>query len=81
MEWQTDGVQALERSEKLRTDIYESLADIPAKLEEVQDLAEVHYQSADLQRRADSVLVAIFVVLERIVNELTQNMTSKACFS
>jgi hypothetical protein len=43
----------------------------------VQDLAEIHYRSAELQRRADSVFIAIFVVLERIVDELSRNMASK----
>ncbi|KAF1961538.1 hypothetical protein CC80DRAFT_532137 [Byssothecium circinans] len=68
---------AVGRAEKLRTDIYECLAEIPLKLKAVQDLAEVYYQSAGLQMRADSVFVSIFMVLERIVNELSKNMAKK----
>ncbi|KAF2678846.1 hypothetical protein K458DRAFT_435517 [Lentithecium fluviatile CBS 122367] len=68
---------AVERADNLRTDIYEALANIPMRLREVENLADVHYHSAELQQRADSVFVAIFVVLEGIVNELTKSMARK----
>ncbi|KAH8887910.1 hypothetical protein GQ53DRAFT_844008 [Thozetella sp. PMI_491] len=69
---------ALERAENVRHDIYEALADIPRKLQEVQDLAKLHYWSPELHYRASSVIVAILTILERIVNELTKSMAKKS---
>ncbi|CAI6342067.1 unnamed protein product [Periconia digitata] len=70
-------IGAAGRADKLRTVIYETLAKIPLKLSEVQELAEVHYRSGILQMHADAVFVSIFVTLEKIVNELTKNVAKK----
>ncbi|KAL8364769.1 hypothetical protein RB595_003849 [Gaeumannomyces hyphopodioides] len=68
---------ALERADKIRSDIYGAVADVPYKIMELKDLLGVHIRSAELQRRADSVFVAIFDVLFAIVEELSKNLAKK----
>lgn len=61
--------------EKRRQAVEDALASIPKKLAMVQRLSDVHVKSELLHERADGVLVAIFVVLEEIVNDLTMDWT------
>ncbi|KAL8300752.1 hypothetical protein RB593_010210 [Gaeumannomyces tritici] len=68
---------ALERADKIRSDIYGAVADVPYKIMEVKDLLGVHIRSAELQRRADTVFVAVFDVLFAIVEELSKNLAKK----
>lgn len=57
-------------------DMYEAMGSIPKTLRKIHDLMDVHYKSEVLKYCADSVLVAIFVVLELIIRELTGSTTS-----
>ncbi|KAK9776801.1 putative Fungal STAND N-terminal Goodbye domain-containing protein [Seiridium cardinale] len=68
---------SLERLEKLRTDIYAALDKIPETLHRIRNLLNVHYQSPRLKQYGDAVLVAIFVLLERIVRELSGSLGKK----
>jgi len=52
--------------------MHDFLAEIPEKLECIQLQAGLHLDAIRVHKQRDSVLVSIFVVLERIVNELTQ---------
>ncbi|KAF2021281.1 hypothetical protein BU24DRAFT_446333 [Aaosphaeria arxii CBS 175.79] len=68
---------AAERAEEIRSEIYEVLAGIPDTLKFLNDMSNVNNKSADLLRKADSVFVSIFVILEEIVKELTKSMGRK----
>ncbi|KZL70465.1 hypothetical protein CT0861_06274 [Colletotrichum tofieldiae] len=68
--------------EKKRQAVETALADIPKKLNRVQRLSDLHIKSKRLHEKADGVLVAIFVVFEAIINDLTMDFTSSltVCF-
>jgi hypothetical protein len=57
--------------------MYETLAKIPEKLDLIQDLLGVHFRSVKLYMAADQVFVAMFAVLERLINELSKSMGSE----
>ncbi|OHW89479.1 hypothetical protein CSPAE12_11934 [Colletotrichum incanum] len=63
--------------EKKRQAVESALADIPKKLNRVQRLSDLHIKSKRLHEKADGVLVAIFVVFEAIINDLTMDFTTK----
>ncbi|KAK1991838.1 hypothetical protein LX36DRAFT_589633 [Colletotrichum falcatum] len=63
--------------EKKRQAVETALADIPKKLNKIQRLWALHIKSKCLHEKADGVLVAIFVVLEAIINDLTMDFTTK----
>lgn len=58
--------------------MYTALAEIPRKLELVGALTQVHYRSHELFVAADLVFVALFDLLERIIDELSKSMRSKS---
>jgi hypothetical protein len=60
--------------QKLRNEIQAALADIPQKLNNVHRLTDLHMRSWPLKTCAHSVLLAIFVVLEKIVEKLSMNV-------
>lgn len=76
---------AIERGEKLRSDIYDAVAEIPRKIVEVNELLDAYittrgnikWGNPELQMRADAVRIAIFDLLFVIVEELTKSMTKK----
>ncbi|KAK6088731.1 hypothetical protein SCUP234_00611 [Seiridium cupressi] len=68
---------SLERLETLRTDMYAALDKIPETLHRIHSLLNVHYQSLRLKQYGDAVLVAIFVLLECIVKELSGSLGKK----
>lgn len=57
--------------------MYTALDKIPVTLGRLHDLLDVHYQSSKLKEYGDGVLVAIFVLLELIVRELSGSAASK----
>ncbi|EPE35642.1 hypothetical protein GLAREA_11342 [Glarea lozoyensis ATCC 20868] len=61
--------------QKLRNEIQAALADIPQKLSNVHRLTDLHMKSWPLKTCAHSVLLAIFVVLEKIVEKLSMNVS------
>ncbi|KAF9881527.1 hypothetical protein CkaCkLH20_00673 [Colletotrichum karsti] len=63
--------------EKKRQSIENALADIPKKLDKIKRLSDVHIKSKRLHGKADGILVATFVVLEEIVNDLTMDWKAK----
>ncbi|TDZ40359.1 hypothetical protein C8035_v004056 [Colletotrichum spinosum] len=63
--------------EKKREEIESFLAEIPKKLNKVRRLPELHLWSKRLHERANGVLVAIFVVLESIVDKLTMDRATR----
>ncbi|TDZ24909.1 hypothetical protein Cob_v002441 [Colletotrichum orbiculare MAFF 240422] len=63
--------------EKKREEIENFLAEIPKKLDKVRRLSELHLWSKRLHERANGVLVAIFVVLESIVDKLTMDRATR----
>ncbi|KAK8051689.1 hypothetical protein PG993_003074 [Apiospora rasikravindrae] len=62
---------ALERAESLRDKMCSTLEKIPAILRRLHAWLDVHHESGRLRSSADAVLVAIFVLLELIVRELS----------
>ncbi|KAI0381927.1 hypothetical protein F5Y04DRAFT_288095 [Hypomontagnella monticulosa] len=68
---------AVETRAKQREAIHSFLAEIPEKLQKIQRLSDIHHASPGLHLRADAVMVAIFVVLGSIVDELTSTWKIK----
>jgi hypothetical protein len=69
--------QAIERCDSLRDTIYAALAIIPEKLENVREYCDIHYKSVALHLKADGVFVSVFVLLEKIIAELTKGLAGK----
>jgi hypothetical protein len=65
--------QAVEKHAAQREAIQKWLATIPETLEGIQRLSDLHRKSPGLHQCANDVLVAVFFVLERIVDKLTQS--------
>lgn len=63
----------MEAHEKLRDAMEQSLARIPKELSKIRRLSNIYIQRDELHRRADEVLVSIFVVLERIIEKLSRS--------
>ncbi|KAI4865568.1 hypothetical protein F4820DRAFT_419957 [Hypoxylon rubiginosum] len=70
-------LSAVDRAEDLREEIYTALAEIPTQLEQTNATINLHKQSKELKRQADSVFVAIFEVLESIIRELSKSSRKK----
>lgn len=68
---------AIDRSEDLRGEIYGALAEIPTQIEQINATINIHKLSRELKRRADSVFIAIFEVLESIIQELSKSLIRK----
>ncbi|KAK7956485.1 uncharacterized protein PG986_005707 [Apiospora aurea] len=68
---------ALERAESLRDKMCSTLEKIPDILRRLHGWLDVHHESGRLRSSADAVLVAIFVLLELIVRELSGSTTKK----
>ncbi|KAI1139708.1 hypothetical protein F5Y05DRAFT_379832 [Hypoxylon sp. FL0543] len=68
---------AVEKHHEQRETIQNFLAEIPEKLETIQRLSRIHYRSVRLHSCADSVMVAVFTVLERIVEKITRTWKIK----
>jgi hypothetical protein len=66
-----------EKRQKMREEIQNALASIPKVLDRVQRLSEVYVKSRRLHECADQIFLAIFVVLERIVDRLTASRSDK----
>ncbi|KAK0714401.1 hypothetical protein B0T21DRAFT_454629 [Apiosordaria backusii] len=69
---------AVEKHVKEREAIQQFLADIPDKLGMLQRLSDIHSETERLHCCIDAVLVSIFTVLERIVDDLTDTWSYKA---
>jgi hypothetical protein len=67
-------LQAIDSHEEERIKVQKALASIPRKLDEVRRLTKVHVKLPELHRCADRLFVAIFVVLERIIDKVSNNM-------
>ncbi|KAK3988846.1 hypothetical protein QBC44DRAFT_397433 [Cladorrhinum sp. PSN332] len=67
---------AVEKHAEQREAIQTFLAEIPQKLEKMHRLSDIHRTSRRLHACIDGVIVSIFIVLERIVNRLTDTWTS-----
>ncbi len=68
----------MEKHAEQREAIQKFLAEIPDNLERIQRLRDLNITSEKLHQRTDAVLVAIFVVLERIVDRLTRSWAKSA---
>ncbi|KAK8028430.1 hypothetical protein PG991_005486 [Apiospora marii] len=68
---------ALERAESLRDKMCVTLEKIPTTLRRLHEWLDVHHKSGRLRSSADAVLVAIFVLLELIVRELSGSTAKK----
>ncbi|XDG07176.1 hypothetical protein ABKA04_006791 [Annulohypoxylon sp. FPYF3050] len=68
---------AIDRAEDLRGEICGALAEIPTQLERINATINIHKLSRDLKKRADSVFIAIFELLESIIGELSKNIAKK----
>lgn len=66
--------QAIDSHQDERIKIQKALASIPRKLHEVRRLTKVHVRLPELHRCADRLFMAIFVVLERIIDKVSDNM-------
>ncbi|KAK1750915.1 hypothetical protein QBC47DRAFT_392885 [Echria macrotheca] len=64
---------AVEKHAKEREAIQKWLTTIPETLEGIERLSKLHRKSPQLHQCANNVLVAVFFVLERIVDRLTQS--------
>ncbi|KAM3069777.1 hypothetical protein ACMFMG_010485 [Clarireedia jacksonii] len=69
---------AVEKQAKQREAIQSWLAEIPEKLETIQRLSEIHHASIKLHSCADDIIVAIFTVLERVVEKITRTWKGKS---
>lgn len=58
--------------------MYDTLEKVPLILRRLDEWLEVHHKSVRLRLRADDVLVAVFVVLERIVKEILKHTASQS---
>ena len=58
-------------------EIQSALADIPRKLEEIKTFEEIHMPSPNLHQSANDVFIAIFAVLERIINKISKTTLGK----
>lgn len=74
-------LQAVEKRAQHREAIQNFLAEIPERLETIQRLSQIHHASVRLHLRADAVIVTVFTVLERIVDEITKVRKSKRLIS
>lgn len=74
-------LQTVEKRAEHREAIQNFLAEIPERLETIQLLSQIHHASVRLHLRADAVIVAVFTVLERIVDEITKVRKSKRLIS
>ncbi|KAJ4018797.1 hypothetical protein NW752_005925 [Fusarium irregulare] len=63
---------AAETHQTARVEIQSALADIPRKLEEIKTFEEIHMPSPNLHQSANDVFIAIFAVLERIINKISK---------
>lgn len=70
-------LQAVEKRAEHREAIQNFLAEIPERLETIQRLSQIHYASIRIHTLADAVMVAVFTVLERIVDEITKARKGK----
>ncbi|KAF2635659.1 hypothetical protein P280DRAFT_536075 [Massarina eburnea CBS 473.64] len=68
---------AVDRHAKQREEIQNFLAKIPEKIETIQRLSEIHHASIQLHSCADAVIVAIFTVLERIMDRIVKTWKRK----
>ncbi|KAM7204874.1 hypothetical protein V8F33_001463 [Rhypophila sp. PSN 637] len=68
---------AVEKHAEHRKAMQTFLAEIPHQLERIHRLSQLHLNSLRVHAQRDAVLVAIFVVLERIVDHLTQSWRGK----
>ncbi|KAM7212415.1 hypothetical protein V8F06_012184 [Rhypophila decipiens] len=68
---------AVEKHAEHRKAMQTFLAEIPDQLERIHRLSQLHLNSLRVHAQRDAVLVAIFVVLERIVDHLTQSWRGK----
>ncbi|KAK1831940.1 hypothetical protein QBC39DRAFT_349778 [Podospora conica] len=68
---------AVEKHENNRAEIQAVLADIPRKLDGIHRLAEVSIKWPTMHRCADQIFLAIFAVLERIIDKLTMTTFQK----
>ncbi|KAM7192882.1 hypothetical protein V8F20_008679 [Naviculisporaceae sp. PSN 640] len=68
---------AVEKHAEHRSDMQNFLSEIPEQLEKLHRLSQIHLNSLRVHAQRDAVLVSIFVVLERIVNHLTQSWRGK----
>jgi hypothetical protein len=66
--------------QKLRNEIQAALADIPRKLNNVRRLSDLNMRSLPLKTCAHSVLLAIFVAVEKIIEKLSMNVGDKQKF-
>ncbi|KAI2462836.1 hypothetical protein F4781DRAFT_163711 [Annulohypoxylon bovei var. microspora] len=69
---------AIDRAEDLRGEICGALSEIPTQLSQINATINIHKLSRELKRRADSVFIAVFDLLESIVCELSKNLAKKA---
>ncbi|KAK3369282.1 hypothetical protein B0T24DRAFT_580206 [Lasiosphaeria ovina] len=71
---------AVENHENNRAEIQSALADIPRKLETIQRSFEIRIRWPSLHRCANQILLAIFVVLERIIDKLSLSTFQKGVY-
>ncbi|KAI0844816.1 hypothetical protein F5Y00DRAFT_266238 [Daldinia vernicosa] len=64
---------AVEKHAEQREEIQNFLAEIPGKLNTIQRLSAIHQYSYQLHSCADNVMVAVFTVMERIVDTITRS--------
>ncbi|KAL8364824.1 hypothetical protein RB595_003888 [Gaeumannomyces hyphopodioides] len=71
---------AMERAEKLRSDIYTAVADIPRQMMDVRERLRLYGKgmAPELHRRADMVFLAVFNVLLAIIEEITKSFGTRS---
>jgi hypothetical protein len=70
-------VQAMERTHGLRKELTDALVKVPEKLWEIDARVDIHFDSKKVIMAADSVFLALFAVLERMIDELTKGFARK----
>jgi hypothetical protein len=67
----------MDRAENLRGQLASALSDIPEKLKNVREILKIHHHSIRLRLFADGIFVAIFGLLEVMVDELSKSWLSR----
>lgn len=68
----------MEKHAEQRERVHNVLAGIPEKIGAIQRLSEIHHASASLHYCTDAVVVAIFVALTSIMEDLTRTWKGKS---
>jgi len=71
----------MEKAEGIRKELGDTLGLVPEKLWEIEETYIIHDDSDRVKLAVDAVVVALFAVLERMVDELTKGFGRRSILS